>query len=53
MRWGAAMGSGRGGAQRRVRFGAGPDGTALTRIHRFTLIDGGLPNEQMPSYLGR
>ena len=25
----------------------------LARIHRRSLINGGLPDEQMPSYLGR
>jgi 2-keto-4-pentenoate hydratase len=32
---------------------AGLDLKALPRIHRFALIDDGLPNEQVPSYLGR
>ena len=33
--------------------GASRLGFGLARIHRLTLIVGGLPDEQMPSYLGR
>jgi hypothetical protein len=41
---------------RRRRDGVGSSGhgsRGLARIHRFALIDDGLPNEQVPSYLGR